>query len=144
MKPKTLDWTSSDSTANLTPFQKFVCDVDWDASPLGPMAKWPAQLRQTVLLIIADPSPAVVYWGDDQTIVYNEAYVPLIGQKHPSLQGQDPKIGFAEIWDHFDKVLKHGQHTGEPVVEAGALLLLRRHGFLEETYFSWKFIPMIG
>ncbi|KAE9364382.1 hypothetical protein N431DRAFT_354787 [Stipitochalara longipes BDJ] len=109
------------------------------------MAHWPAQLRQMVLLVVQDPSPAVVvYWGDDATIVYNEAYTQLIGRKHPDLQGQDPKIGFAEVWDHFEKLLARQRETAETVVEANAFLLFFRHGFFEETYFSWKFVPIIG
>lgn len=97
-----------------------------------------------VLLVIQDPSPAVVYWGDEATIVYNEAYTQLIGQKHPSLQGHDPKIGFAEVWDHFEKLLARQRETAETTVEANAYLLFHRHGFLEETYFTWKFVPIIG
>jgi hypothetical protein len=97
-----------------------------------------------VLLVMSDPTPAVIYWGDEATIVYNEPYTQLIGQKHPSLQGQDPKIGFAEIWDHFEALLARQRETGETTVEANAHLMLFRHGFLEETYFSWKFVPVIG
>lgn len=84
MKPK-FDWTSvDDPPPNLTPFQKFVRDgVDWSQSPLGLMKDWSQTLRQLVLMIMANPNPAVVYWGDSAAIIYNEAYVPLIGQKHP-------------------------------------------------------------
>ncbi|PVH76512.1 hypothetical protein DL98DRAFT_592105 [Cadophora sp. DSE1049] len=138
------DWVSEPQLESITPFQRFIMDVDWEKSPLGPMQKWPAQLRQMVLLVVQDPSPAVVYWGDDSTIVYNEAYTKLIGQKHPALQGQDPKIEFAEIWDHFEKLLAEQRETAQTTVEANAFLLLHRHGFLEETYFSWKFVPIIG
>lgn len=140
------DWTSKNLPLDypLTPFQRFTRNIDWSRSPLGPMENWPHQLRQMVLLICADPQPAVVYWGKDQTIVYNEAYTLLIGNKHPSLQGQDPKIGFAEIWDHFDKILRTGEETGETHVGDNQMLLLHRYGFLEETYYSWKFVPMVG
>src|ERR1700693_587125 len=97
-KPKRAiyDWIAHPDEAKLTPFQKFVRDVDWAKSPLGPMEQWPAQLRQMVLIVVADPTPAVVYWGDETTIVYNESYTELIGSKHPALQGQDPRIEFAE------------------------------------------------
>jgi PAS domain-containing protein len=161
---KIFDWISEPRPANITPFQQFILDIDWEKSPLGPMNKWPAQLRQMVLLVVQDPSPAVVrkppliyrliihmylqlsqvYWGDDTIIVYNEAYTHLIGRKHPALQGQDPKIEFAEIWDHFEKLLATQRETAETIVEANALLLLNRHGFYEETYFTWKFMPIIG
>jgi hypothetical protein len=83
-----VDWTRDPAPQELTPFQKFIREVDWEKSPLGPIASWPDQLRQYVLLIVADPHPAVVYWGDSQAIVYNEAYIEFIGQKHPGLQGQ--------------------------------------------------------
>jgi PAS domain-containing protein len=36
------------------------------------------------------------------------------------------------------------RETAETVVEANAFLLFFRHGFFEETYFSWKFVPIIG
>lgn len=129
---------------DVTPFQQFILDVDWEKSPIGPMKDWPAQLRQMVLLVVQDPAPAVVYWGDEATIVYNEPYTHLIGEKHPALQGQDPSIEFAEIWDHFETLLARQRDTAETTVEANAPLLLFRHGFLEETYFSWKFVPIIG
>jgi hypothetical protein len=98
-KPRRIfDWTRDPAPENLTTHQAFIRNVDWTASPLGPMDQWPDQLRQMVLAIVADPSPAVIYWGDSQTIIYNEAYIPLIGDKHPGLQGQDPRLGgFAEI-----------------------------------------------
>ncbi len=141
---KILDWTRNPAPPDLTPFQQFTRDVDWKNSPLGPMDSWPAQLRQLVLILMADPTASVVYWGEEQTIVYNEAYCPLIGQKHPSLQGQDPKIGFAEIWPKFDKIIREQQETGQTIVGGKQFLLLQRYGFLEETYFSWKFMPVIG
>jgi len=141
---KVFDWLSEPYSDDLTPFQKFVVSLDWSKSPLGPIQSWTPQLRQMVLLVMADPTPAVIYWGDENTIVYNEPYTQLIGSKHPALQGQDPKIEFAEIWDHFDKLLATQRETGITTIEANAPLLLHRHGFLEETYFSWKFVLIIG
>jgi len=138
------DWISEPRSIELTPFQQFTVDIDGSKSPLGPMKDWPAQLRHMVLLIFADSSPAVVYWGDGNTIVYNEPYTQLIGQKHPHLQGQDPKIQFAEIWDYFGPMLDKQKEDVITVVGDEAFLLLHRHGFLEETFFSWKFVPVIG
>lgn len=96
------------------------------------------------MILIELTTEAVIYWGDDATTVYNEAYTKLIGQKHPALQGSDPSIGFAEIWDHFERLLADQRETAQTVVEANTFLLLLRRGFLEETYFSYKFTPIIG
>lgn len=139
------DWTRNPPPGNLTPFQRFVREVDWSLSPLGPMDQWPDQLRQFVLVCIADPQPSVVLWGDSQAIIYNEAYVQVIGSKHPGLQGQDPRVGgLAEVWDQIDALLLEGERTGETFVGESSFLLLHRHGYLEETYFNLKFIPMVG
>lgn len=141
---KTFDWLSQANPEGLTQWQRWFLGLDWMKSPLGPIKSWPIQLHQMVLLVNADPSPAVIYWGDGTTIVYNEPYIQLIGSKHPALQGQDPKIEFAEIWDHFEALMAKQRGDGITVVENNAPLLLHRHGFLEETYFSWKFVPIIG
>ncbi|KAB8292244.1 hypothetical protein EYC80_007986 [Monilinia laxa] len=140
---KIVDWMSEPRTVELTPFQQFTVDVDWKKSPLGPMRGWPKQLRSMVLLCFADPKPAVVLWGDSNAIVYNEPYTELIGRKHPALQGQNPRVGLAEIWDFFGALLERQKETGEGVIQKDALLLIQRHGFEEETYMTYKFIPIV-
>ncbi|KAG9228813.1 hypothetical protein BJ875DRAFT_346912, partial [Amylocarpus encephaloides] len=46
------------SNGDMTPFQKFTLDVDWKNSPLGPINQWPHQLKQMVLLLEKDITPA--------------------------------------------------------------------------------------
>ncbi|QSZ32681.1 hypothetical protein DSL72_002260 [Monilinia vaccinii-corymbosi] len=140
---KIVDWISEPRTVELTPFQQFTVDVDWEKSPLGPMSGWSKQLRSMVLLCFADPKPAVVMWGDDDTIVYNEPYTELIGRKNRALQGQNPCLAFAEIWDCFGPLLESQKETGEGFVHKDVLLLFHRHGFEEETYMTYKFIPIV-
>lgn len=97
-RKKIHDWTRDPPPENLTPHQRSIRNVDWKTSPLGPMSQWCDQLRQMVLVVVADPKPAVIYWGQERALVYNEAFIPLIGNKHPGLQGQNPLLGgFAEV-----------------------------------------------
>ena len=52
-----------------------------------------------VLVIVADPQPSIIYWGQNPAVsIYNEAYTHLVGQKHPGLMGQDPKVHFAGMY----------------------------------------------
>ncbi|CAG8952891.1 hypothetical protein HYFRA_00007605, partial [Hymenoscyphus fraxineus] len=139
------DWLAGPRPDNLSPFQKFVLDgVDWTASPLGPIAQWPIQLKQVVFAIERDTQPAVVFWGELMTIVYNEAYSQLIGNSHPKLQGNDPRIDCKGLWPQFEKLLVKQRMDAETVINDDALVMIDRHNFLEETYFSWKFIPLLG
>jgi len=61
---------------------------DWSATELGPPATWPQSLRSIVALIFASGKPMFVVWGPSRTLLYNDAYVPLLGSKHPSALGQ--------------------------------------------------------
>jgi PAS domain-containing protein len=85
-----------------------------------------------------------VFWGDQNAVVYNEAYTQLIGRKHPAMQGQNPCVQLAEVWDYFKAILDEQKETSLGVVQDNAFLLLQRHGFDEECYFSWKFVPIVG
>ncbi|KAI4592781.1 hypothetical protein KJ359_010412 [Pestalotiopsis sp. 9143b] len=139
-----LDWTRDPSPANLTPFQHFVRQVDWEASSIGPMAGWPSELKQLVRLMMADTSPRILYWGPNYTIIYNEAYLPLVGAKHPAMQGRDAPNVFPEFWPRFDELIARQRLTGETLSGEADMFLMDRHGFLEETWFDWKLIPVIG
>ena len=56
----------------------------WDATPLGPIDAWPAALRTTVDLILGSSFPMFVAWGSAHTVIYNDAYVPILGSRHPA------------------------------------------------------------
>jgi PAS domain-containing protein len=142
-----LDWTREKPAEDLTPFQRFVRDeVDWDHSPVGAPSEWAPQLRQIVQLIIAEPEPAVVFWGEpeDVVIIYNEAYVGLAGSKHPALQGRLAREELPETWDFIYSSLKEQSMTG--VVKSGETqeLLLRRDGLLEESHFRFRLMPILS
>ncbi|KAK9419685.1 hypothetical protein SUNI508_07171 [Seiridium unicorne] len=140
-----LDWLRNPPPTNLTPFQKFTRDVRWENTSIGPMEAWPRELKQVVRLLIADTSPRVVYWGDKFTSIYNEAYIPLVGSKHPWMQGRDAQDVFPHFWSNFSKLITEKQCvTGETLSGDATMMLLDRAGFLEECYFDWKLIPILS
>jgi hypothetical protein len=70
---KNLDWISCDNPPpDLTSFEKFTRDVDWENTFFGHVASWDEQLRTAVLMCLADPDPAALLWGNKQHIIYNE------------------------------------------------------------------------
>lgn len=87
---------------------------------------------------------AAMYWGDDLIAIYNEAYVLLAGQKHPTLMGQSYREAWAEIWDEVREVFATAKMTGEATMKDDDCLFIKRNNYLEETYFSWSIIPMVG
>lgn len=141
------DWTRLPVSPNLPPHIKFARSVDWAATPLGPIEDWSSELRSMCNLIMASPHPAAMYWGDDLVAIYNEAYVLLAGQKHPALMGQRYREAWEEIWDDVEDVFANARSTGQATMKDDDCLFIHRSGtpgVLEETYFSWSIIPLVG
>ncbi|RAL68171.1 hypothetical protein DID88_008879 [Monilinia fructigena] len=91
------DWTRLPLSAALPRHVQFTRNINWSATPLGPIKDWSFDLRAMCNLIMGSPHPAAMYWGSDYTAIYNEAYI--------------------FYW---------------------------RKCFLEECYFAWSIIPLVG
>lgn len=138
------DWTRLPLTDTMPPHIQFARKVDWASTSLGPVETWSSDLRQMSNLIMASPHPAAMYWGDDLIAIYNEAYIQLAGQKHPKLMGQSYRDAWVEIWDDVKDVFASARMTGEATMKDDDCLFMKRNNYLEETYFSWSIIPMVG
>ena len=56
---------------------------------LGPPADWPNALQSAARLLLAARYPALVCWGSELTLLYNDAAIPLLGQRHPAAADAD-------------------------------------------------------
>jgi PAS domain S-box-containing protein len=72
---------------------------DWAATPLGALDTWPVSLRAAVALMVRTRQPAHIAWGPGQISLYNDAYIPILGRKHPAGLGQPAAQLWSEIWD---------------------------------------------
>lgn len=138
-----LDW--NEPVENLTPHARFIRSVDWAATALGAPHTWPQQLHQMVDLILADPTPSAVMWGDSLTMVYNDGFVDFAGTKHPKLMGGTPIISYAEVWEaQFAPIVQLGREQGKATRHKDVPLALKRHGYLEEVFVDYTFVPIFG
>ena len=58
-------------------------DLDWDTSPLGPPETWPQSLRSIVRMMLTSRYQMWMGWGPELAYLYNDAYRPTLGVKHP-------------------------------------------------------------
>src|SRR6478609_10318042 len=72
---------------------------DWSRTPLGPSEGWSPALRTTVGVMMANRFPMLLWWGPDYICIYNDAYIPILGLKHPNALGLPVRECWAEIWD---------------------------------------------
>jgi signal transduction histidine kinase len=116
--------------------------IDWAKTPLGPVDRWPQALRTTVGLLLRNRFPMLLWWGPKFVQLYNDAYRPIPGAKHPKSLGQTGSECWAEIW-HIIGPMVEAPFRGEPATASDDLtLLLDRHGFLEETHFKVAYSPV--
>ena len=79
-------------------------------------------------------------WGPDRTWLYNDAFTPILGHKHPSALGRPSREVWSEAWHviepMFDRVF-----DGEPVQMDDLAIALNRHGTLAEAHFAFSYSP---
>ena len=138
------DWTRLPDLPSLPSHIQFARSINWGQTSLGPIEDWPSDLRGMCNLIMASPHPAAMYWGPEHVAIYNEPYILLAGQKHPGLMGMRYRDAWVEIWDALREVFDNAYNHAQATMKDDDCLFLIRNGFLEETYFSWSIIPLIG
>ncbi|ACB74064.1 PAS domain S-box protein [Opitutus terrae] len=116
--------------------------IDWPSKPIGPVDTWPQSLRTALSLCLASRHPICIIWGPDRLYFYNDAYAPILGEKHPWALGESYITVWPEIWESSIRpILEQVEQTGEASWCDDLLLVLRRHGFNEECYFAFSFAP---
>ncbi len=101
--------------------------TDWAATPLGPVEAWPQSLRTAVAIVLASGFPMILVWGPELVQVYNDAYVPLIGRKHPDALAMPTHACWPEI-RHLQEPIFERVFRGETVLVTEAHYPLARSG----------------
>jgi signal transduction histidine kinase len=120
---------------------KLVLAKDWSCTPLGPIESWPQSLRTTVSLCLASNFPISIAWGPQHTQIYNDGYWPICGAKHPGSLGQDFSSCWASAWPAVGPSFERAPR-GETSFLEDQRMFLDRHGYLEETFFTFSFSPI--
>ncbi len=84
----------------------------------------------------------LIWWGPELRMLYNDGYAPILGNKHPAALGHPGQEVWSEIWPTIGPMLRGVVERSEATWSEDQLLVLARHGFSEETYFTWSFSPL--
>ena len=116
---------------------------DWLSTPLGPIADWPQSMRLAVSLCVKSRFPIIIHWGwPDFTVLYNDAFLPFAGEKHPKLLGRPLFESWPELRPTLGPMLESVLTTGKAALSDDLLLVYNRSGYLEETYYTLSFNPI--
>jgi len=118
--------------------------LDWSRTPLGPPESWPQSLRTSVSICLSSRFSMILFWGPTLVQLYNDAYTPILGvKKHPAALGQPAIECWPEIWDVIGPMLEDVLYRSASTWSENQLLLMDRFGYLEETYFTYSFSPIV-
>jgi PAS domain S-box-containing protein len=73
-------------------------ETDWSRTALGARETWPQSLKLAVAMILASGFPMAVRWGPELVLIYNDAYRPILGDKHPEAFGRPLRDVWQEIY----------------------------------------------
>jgi PAS domain S-box-containing protein len=124
------------------PLGELTARID-DQSPLGPVESWTPALVSTVRLILSAKAEIVLFWGPDLCAIYNEAYAPTIGDKHPVALGRPARENWAELWHDLEPLLLSVIQNGETVHAKDRPFYIERDGGRgEEVFFDISYSPV--
>ncbi|WP_435870019.1 response regulator [Eleftheria terrae] len=117
---------------------------DWASTSLGPPSNWPHALKVAVRLLLTSKFEMWLGWGPDIAFLYNDAYRPTLGDKHPDSLAKPTRVLWSEIWAEVEPRLRLVYEKGEATWDRGLQLILNRHGYPEETYHTFSYSPLLG
>lgn len=136
--PQAADWVAGGGEMG-----ELIRSYNWASTPLGPLESWPQSLRSAVSILLPSGAQIAMFWGPELITLYNDAYRPVLGKKHPAALGMPIKEVWSELWDKglqnlFEDVLR----TGKAFWADDHPFYLERYGFAEETFFDISYDPI--
>ena len=113
---------------------------DWASTPLGPLEQWPDVLKTTVALCFASSFPQSIVWGPQLTMLYNDAFIPILGDK-PYALGRPFNEVWHEVWPQVGPIANAAFEGHATYIENFPLLIERGAG-PEQAYFTFCYSPI--
>lgn len=90
--------------------------IDW-SDGLGPAEGWSQNLKSTVRLCLDSAAPMAVLVGPDLRMLYNEAYLSVVGSAaHPWALGRPAREVWPEFWEQLGPELERVTERGEAIL----------------------------
>ena len=92
--------------------------------------------------MLANRFPLLLWWGPRYISIYNDAYRPVLGTKHPWALGRPVSELWGEIWSVLKPLIDTPFEGGAATWMDDIELHSNRHGFLEESHFTIAYSPV--
>ena len=69
------------------------------------MAGWSPTLKALIDLVLNSKQPMFLIWGPERIWIYNDAFIPIAGSKHPRALGLAAYKVWSEAWLHLEPLV---------------------------------------
>ncbi|KAG0324352.1 hypothetical protein BG000_002240, partial [Podila horticola] len=122
--------------------ESLVESKDWSTTGLGPRENWDPELSMLMPMLMRSAAPLAIYWGDQSYLIYNDAWRPILKQKHPMALGTPGATVWSEIWEELEIQMAQVRKERRGKDNKSLRLDLHREGYEEECYFDFTFSPI--
>jgi PAS domain S-box-containing protein len=131
------DWLRNGGAAGA-----LIHSINWERTPLSSLGKWPPDLKASLAICLASRLPLAISWGPGQITLYNDAFCPLLGEKHPESMGQRGRKCWTGNWQFMQPMLEAVRQRKEAVALDDQPFSVHRNGHTEECYFRFECSPI--
>jgi PAS domain S-box-containing protein len=114
----------------------------WETTCLGAIDTWCSEIVSAVNLMLSLPGIAAVFLGPDLSLLYNDAYIPILGGKHPQALGQHAREVWSEAWPILGPGFDAAYHPGRSQSWEEFLIPLERDGVIQDTFWTYSLSPI--
>lgn len=118
-------------------------EFDWSATALGPADCWPQSLKTAVSIMLGCQYPLLIWWGPELIHFYNDAYLPVLGKRHPDALGRPAAEVWSEAWPLVGPQADAVMHEGRSYWNEELLIVMTRNGYPEEVFMTFSYGPII-
>ena len=118
---------------------------DWSGTPLGPIEDWSEALLLSANLMLSCGFPSLVFWGKELVQLYNDAFIPVLAERHPSGLGQRAQECWRDAWHIVGPNLKRVMNDGlATVFHENTVVPIVRDGKLQDIRWTYSYSPIFG
>ncbi len=119
-------------------------EMDWSATPLGSSEAWPQSLKLSIAMILASGFPMAIRWGPELVLIYNDAYRPILRDKHPQALGRSLREVWWEVYPELgplNEAILRGERAAF-FAEDHPWAVRRQDAIVEDARFTISYSPI--
>ncbi len=114
----------------------------WETTSIGPISGWSETLLCAINMMLESQFPMLLIWGPEMVVLYNDACIPLEGERHPDALGRTGQDCWPEAWHILAPKLRSVLEQGAKLYFENELIPILQQGILTDFYWTYSYSPV--